>query len=158
MKIKLKTLSLNTYNVDNRKQYRFVDEMKNDPLVKEFVSEITDHYLIKAKNDEQIEIGSSYLVSEQKKLVGYIRLNELDVNGVLTLHYAVHPDLRKQGYGTKILVEVSDYAFKNIDRVTKIRLYIRNYNKGSIKCAEHAGFKLQKNLIEENPLVYVKTK
>lgn len=158
MKIKLKTLSLTTYDMDKRKQYRFVDEMKNDPLVKEFVSGIIDHYLINDKDDSEVLIGASYLVAEDKKLVGYVRFNELDMSGVLTLHYAVHPDLRRQGYGTKILVEVSDYAFKSIEKVNMVRLYIRNYNKGSIKCAENAGFKLIPNYISDNPLVYVKSK
>ena len=55
-------------------------------------------------------------------------------------------------------MEVSDYAFKTITETNKMRLYIRNINKGSIKCAEKAGFLRQQNLLQENPAVYIKRK
>lgn len=158
MKIKLKTLNIMTYDMEKRKQFRFVSDMKNDPLIRDFVTAKIDHYLIQSKDDEKINICSSYIIAEGKELVGYVRFNEMDREGVLTLHYAVHPDFRKKGYGTKILVEVSDYAFGNINNASKVRLYIRNCNKGSIKCAENAMFSLQPNYISDNPLVYVKSK
>ena len=158
MKVKLKTLSLNTYDETKKKHYRFVKELATDQLVNKFVAAPVEEQLLEAKDDKNIKIGSSYLIAENKKLVGYVRFNELDKFGILTLHYAVHPDLRRQGYGTKILVEVSDYAFKTITETNKIRLYIRNINKGSIKCAEKADFLRQQNLLQENPAVYIKRK
>ena len=56
MKIKLKTLNLMTFDINKRKQFKFVDEMKDDPLIREFVTAKLDHYLIQSMDDEKINI------------------------------------------------------------------------------------------------------
>ena len=156
MKIKLKTLSLITYDETKKKHYHFVKDMCSDQLMQMFIPEPIEHQLIDSSNDTKVEIGSSYIVGDNKALVGYVRLNELDDCGVLTLHYGVGPDFRRKEYGTRILVEVSDYAFKNIDNVNGIKLHIRNINQGSIKCAKKALFKQEISSINDNPLVFIK--
>ena len=47
-------------------------------------------------------------------------------------------------YGSKVLKETSKYLLKNLKEVNQIELRIKEINKGSIKCAEKAGFKLTK--------------
>ena len=158
MKIKLRTLSIMTCDFNKKKHYRFIKDMKEDQLIRKFVPNEIEKELSLSKEDRQIEIGSSYIVVEDKKLIGYIRFKELNESGILTLNYGVHPDLRRKGYGTKILKEVSDYTFKSIDNVDEIKLYIRSINKGSIKCALNANFYQQNNGLVEEPLIYVKTK
>ena len=156
MKIKLKTLTITTYDIDNKKKYRFVREMANDPLICSFVSNKLEHELIKSHDDNEVLIGSSYIVCDDKKLVGYLKLAELDMEGILTIHYAVHPDYRCQGYGAKILTETIYYVKHHIDKANSIRLYINNKNNRSISCAEKAGYIKQENYINNNPFVYVK--
>ena len=158
MKIKLKSLCLNTYDIHKKKYCRFVREITTDPLVNKFVPTPIELQLLESKNDDIVKIPSSYIVTEKKELVGYVRFNELDELGTLILHYAVHPDYRRNGYGSKILIEVSDYVFKNMNEVSKIKLHINSINKGSIKCAENAKFVKQKNRISTAPFVYIKVK
>ena len=69
---------------------------------------------------------------------------ELDLDGVLNLHYGVHPSFRRnpKHYGTRILKESSQYIFKNMSNVKKIELFIKPMNRGSIKCAENAEYHL----------------
>lgn len=158
MKIKLKTLSLITYDMNKKKHYHFVKDITSDQLMNKFIPEPIENQLIESTLDDKVEVGSSYIVGEDKNLIGYIRFNELDEFGVLTLHYGVGPDFRRKNYGTKILQEVSEYAFKNINEVEKVRLYINAINKGSIKCAENANFLKQENYLYENPVVYIKSR
>ena len=156
MKIKLKTLNITTYDIDSKKQYRFVNEMADDPLICQMVTVKMAHELIKSHDDIDVLIGSAYIVCDEKKLVGYLKLAELDMSGVLTIHYAVHPDYRHQGYGTKILKETIYYAKHHIDKANSIRLYINKQNNRSILCAEKAGYIKQDNYINDNPVVYIK--
>lgn len=157
MKIKLNSLQLITYKEDKKKHFRFVKEMKNDPLMCHFVTDKPDEYLMNTKDDSDT-IGSTYLVAKEKDLIGYVRFAELDKEGTLDLHYAVHPDQRRKGYGTKILIEVSDYLLKNINEVNMIQLNINNINSGSIKCAKKAAFKQEPSSINNNPVVFIKEK
>ena len=156
MKVRLKTLNITTYDQDNKKKYRFVREMASDPLIFAFVSNKLEYELIKSQNDSEVLIGSSYIVCDDKKLVGYLKLAEFDMSGVLTIHYAVHPDYRHQGYGVKILNETIYYAKHNIDKANFIRLYINNKNNRSVSCAKKAGYIKQNNYTNDNPVVYVK--
>lgn len=157
MKIKLKTLSIITYDMSKRKNIRFVTELKEDQLMRKFVSDTIEKRLISSSSDDNIKIGSSYIVNEDKNPIGYIRFNELEEN-TLTLHYGVHPNNRKKGYGSKILLEVSNYVFQNMSDVSKIRLCIRSYNIGSRKCALNAGFIEHEDIFMGDPVIYFKTK
>lgn len=156
MRIKLKTLSITTYDKNNKKKYRFVKEMAEDPLIFQLVSNKLDHELMKSCDDEEVLIGSSYIVCDQKKLIGYLKLADLEMSGILTIHYAVHPDYRHQGYGTKILTEVASYALHNISKVNTIQLNINKINDKSIACAKKAGYIKQDNFINDTPVIYTK--
>ena len=77
---------------------------------------------------------------------------ELDLNGILNLHYGVHPGFRRnpKHYGTEILVESAKYIFKNMKFVKRIELFIKEINKGSIQCAEKAGYHLTRKIEPKN--------
>lgn len=97
---------------------------------------------------QQVISRPGYILTDGRKLVGYLRLAELDLNGVLNLHYGVHPDFRRnpEHYGTRILLESSQYIFQNINNVKTIELFIKEMNKGSIKCAQNANYKLAREI------------
>lgn len=146
MKIKLDSLYITEYCHSDKRKYRFIKEVGEDPLINQFVSYHIDNHLENSENLNDLEIGPAYIIADQRKLVGLIRLANLDFDGTLELHYAVHPDYRRQHYGTKILAEVSKYVFKNVQDVKMIELYIKEINKGSLKCATNAGFLFDRDL------------
>ena len=139
MNIKLKTLNITTFNEFDKRKIRFVSDIKEDPLVKYFVSKRIDAYFEESKDDEELVINNAYIITDNKKPVGFIRLARLNHIGELELHYGVSPNFRKKGYGTKILEEVGDYLLKR--DVNKIKLDIKENNKGSIRCAEKANYR-----------------
>lgn len=156
MKIKMDSLIITEYCSNDKRKIRFIKEISQDPLVNNYVSDIIYEKLEASEGDEKVSIGHSY----KRKLVGFVTLAFLDQNGNLDLHYGVHPDYRKQGYGTKILLEIKDYVFKEMANVNKIRLFIKKINKGSTKCAINADYKISDEVIPmistETVSVYVK--
>lgn len=145
MKIKMDSLVITEYCSTDKRKYRFIKEISEDPLVNYFVSRTMEELLEDSEGLDKLYVGPAYIIEEQRKLVGLIRLAFLDGDGVLNLHYAVHPDYRRKHYGTKILTEISKYLFKNMLSVSKIELYIKEMNTGSIKCAENAKFKFDRD-------------
>ena len=140
MNIKLRTLNIASFNEYDKRQIRFVKEIKNDPLVTYFVSRQLEEQLTKSSNDDDLVINDTYIILDKKNPIGFIRLARLNELGTLELHYGVKSECRKQGYGTKILLEVGDYLLANRNDVKKIKLDIKENNIASIKCAEKAKY------------------
>lgn len=145
MKMKMNHLIITEYCSTDKRKYRFVKDMSEDPLVRHFVSNSMEEWLEDSEGLQEVLVGPAYIIEDERKLIGFIRLAFLDSDGTLNLHYAVHPNYRKQHYGTKILQETSQYIFKNFSNIKKIELYIKEINTGSIKCAEHANFIYEKD-------------
>ena len=144
MKIKIGSLMITEYCYDDKRKYRFTKEISEDPLINHFVSHNMDEWLEDSEGVDKLLIGPAYIIAEERKLVGIIRLAFLENNGTLNLHYGVHPSYRKQHYGTRILQEVPKYIFKELTKIKTIELYISEINKGSICCAENANFKYER--------------
>lgn len=140
MKIKIGNLIITEYCSDNKRKYHFIKEISEDPLINRFLSDNMDEWLKDSEGVDQLSIGSAYIIAEDIKLIGIIKLAFLENNGTLNLHYGVHPSYRKQHYGTRILQEVPKYIFKEMSEVKSIELYINEINKGSIHCAKNANF------------------
>ena len=159
MNIRIKNLTITEYDELDKRKIRFIKDIKEDQLVGRYVSNTMDEWLEDSRGLDKLLVGPAYIISDKRKLVGFIRMASLNKNGEVDLHYGVHPDFRKQGYGSKILLEVSNYLLKNTEYVKRIKLDIKEENKGSILCAENANFTLY-NMIKTkqdgNVLVYIK--
>lgn len=147
MKIKMDNLVITEYCSNDKEKYHFIKDVSEDKLIKKYVSNNMDEWLEDSEGLDKIYVGPAYIIEDKEKLVGFIRLSSLNKDGVLDLHYATHPVYRKQNYGTKILLEVSKYIFKNILSINKIELHIKEINIGSIKCAKKAKFKFDREYI-----------
>lgn len=136
----------------NKRMEYFCKGIEEDPLFNQFVSHNMREWLEDSMDMTQLLVGPGYIIADGRKLIRYLRLAELNLNGILNLHYGVHPDFRKNPnhYGTKILKESSKYIFKNISSVKGIELYIKEINKGSIQCAENAGYNLTREILPKN--------
>ena len=137
MEIKLNSLTVTDYDFSDTKKVRFVHEMTYDKAIREYVSWNIDKIIMRPHYTNGIENSCGYIVKSHDNLVGFFRpfvFFDTDIG----LDYAIHPNFRGQGYGTRLLVEVSDYFFeRNIKRVA---LRINNSNTSSIIAAKKAGF------------------
>lgn len=154
MFLKLNKLALNNFDPSDKRNIKLYKDLENDQLINIFVSNKIGEQLKESSNCKRLSIGNTYVVSDDRKLVGFIRLNDYNDNE-MELHYGVNPNYRKLGYGSKILLEVSDYLFKHTD-VTNVKLVIRKVNNASIKCATNAGFNIDPNETNNDIVVYKK--
>ncbi len=150
MKIKMNNLVITEYCSTDKRKYRFVKEVSEDPLIRHFVSNSMDEWLEDSEGLDELLVGPAYIIEDKRKLIGLIRLAFLDCDGTLNLHYAVHPGYRKQHYGTEILQEVSQYIFQKFPNIKKIELYIKEINTGSMKCAENANYIYERSFPSRN--------
>ena len=141
MNIKLRSLSLTNFNVSDKKKFNFVREINYDEEICKYVTENIVKLFLPTERQDKLTIGPAYIIEDKDECVGFIYFPEKDED-TLVLNYGVHPDYRNKKYGTKILDEVSNYVLDKT-RVNNIELNINGCNRGSIKCAEGANFKLE---------------
>ncbi len=136
---KLNSLYICSYDARNINNCQFVKTMNEDSLVREYVSIRVGNRIMASFNDEKILLEHGYIIADENNLIGFFS-SFLDFNQ-LELEYGVHPKFRNQGFGSKILCEVSDYFLTERDFVEKIVLNIDSNNIYSEKAAIHAMFK-----------------
>ena len=143
MKIKLNSLYLTSFDSNDKRKLRFIKNVCEDPLVRNFVSfNMKENFeLANLYDNDDLNIGPAYIVGDEKKLVGFIRMARISDSGLVDLHYGVNPEYRNQGYGSRILLEVGDYILKNVKEAKKIKLDIREINSRIVMCAEKANYK-----------------
>lgn len=147
MKIKLDSLMITEYCEIDKRKVRFLRDMTEDPLIRHFVSQTMDEWLEESENVNDLLIGPAYIIEDKRSLVGLVRLAELDMDGVLNLHYGVHPLYRhnEKHYGTRILKEVTPYIYSKFKDVNKIELHIKEININSIRCALDANYNFDRS-------------
>lgn len=143
MEYKTANLVITKYCSDNEDKIRFAKEMGEDKLIKRFISDNMSDWIKHSEKTDELAVGPAYIIESQGKMVGLIRLACLGSDGILNLHYGIHPLYRGQHYGTKILQEVPSIIFQKLPEVKKIELYINETNEASINCALNANFAYQ---------------
>lgn len=135
-------LKITSFCSDNAEHIKFAREVTEDLLIRKYVSHNMDEWLEDSENTDKLYVGPAYIIKHNEQLVGFIRMASLAKDGRLNLHYGVHPEHRKNHYGTKILTEVPNYIFETMPNVEKIQLFIKSINESSIRCAKNTGFYL----------------
>ncbi len=153
MKIDLETLSILNYDKSD-KQYKFAQELSNDEMISRYVPCNVKAFILGSQEDDDLRVSSAYIIADKNKLIGFIHIFS-SFNKLYTLNYGVHPNYRNQGYGTKILKEVSDYTLSEKNK--GVRISISKTNEYSIKAALAAGYELE-DVISEVNYVYEKRK
>ncbi|MDD3452928.1 MAG: GNAT family N-acetyltransferase [Bacilli bacterium] len=139
---KLNDLNLIDYDDDNIKHKKFKNLLLSDL---DFRNYFGDFFIKNSDNifssSEDLEVNKAYLLMDKDMIVGMIRIFSYHEAGFINLQYAVNPELRNLGYGTKILKEITKYFFEN--NIKCIDLNIDKNNIGSIKCAKNIGFEIK---------------
>ena len=141
MNIPIGNLSITSFCESNIEHIKFRKELAKDGFIYDFLSHTVEKDLIEIYDNDEIELGQTYLITEENKIIGYIYIGLInDKKGILELRYAVHPKFRRKGYGKQILEQCRDYLF-TFEDVNSVELDIRIDNDRSINCAEKAKYK-----------------
>lgn len=144
MEKNLDTLSIVSYD-DNIQEHRnFKRELLTDEEFKKYFGEM----FIKKADDiftssNDLEVKKAYLVKDFDEIVGMIRIFSYHESGVVNIQYAVRPSVRKQGYGSRILKEISNFLIQN--NITCIEGNIDKNNIGSLKIATSLGYEKEED-------------
>lgn len=141
--IHLRTLNLeplDCYHQDGH--YSLKRRLSEDKAVYDFVSKHFDEWVEEPENKTDFEIGKAYVVSDQDKKIAMIGSCQMDSNGIIDLWCAIDQKYRRQGYGEKILAQITEYLVENITNLTDIRLVINKINEGSNKVATYCGYQM----------------
>ena len=141
MEIKLNDLQIVSYDSKNGPIKQFIKSIKNDELIKYYCGRYVADKIMSSENCSKLLLETGYMITNNNNLIGYIATDKLEYNSV-GLECGVHPLFRNQGYGSKILKEVSDFLLQR-DFIEQIDLSIDSENIYSEKCAINALFKLE---------------
>ncbi len=137
MKIQLNNFAIINYNPSDINHIKFAKDMKEAD--DEFLYNCVDKLLEKSQTTEKLHIGYGYMIMEKENIVAFFRPARRINKDTIVFDLGVHPQYRNKGYGTKILVELTDW-FLNFEDINCIRLNIDTNNIYSLKCAKKAGY------------------
>ena len=143
MVIKVKDLEIHSYDPNDAEQNHLKYALNNDKSFRQYVTKNLSERLkesIDLTTDECLKYNHSYFVKYKEEYVGYIRLEDLRVDGSLRLQIAVSPEYRNQNLATKILNIVSDYILEHLPEVSKLQGVIEKNNYASRGVAKNTGY------------------
>ena len=142
MTINLKSLRITNYDSTISDDVKFLEEIKKDEEISKHLEDAPDS-LERSNGIRNLRLDVAYLVKDEEKAIGLIRLaKKYSDKHDISVDIAIHPRLRKKGYGTILLREISDYIFRNSTLIKKIKLDVESTNEPGAKCAISADFKL----------------
>ena len=89
--------------------------------------------------------GESFAIVVGGKFAGSISIDELNQRFAKhkgSIGYCLHKDFRGKGIGSKAIKIITDYAFKKY-KLKRMATYTRDFNIGSRRALEKAGYKLE---------------
>jgi len=143
MIINLETLNLLKYN--EIKNNYLKEEFKNGSSFSEYVHKVFERLELSKNNDKTI-YQSAFVVEEKQIPIGYLYISNMS-NDEVFLEYSVLKEYRRQGYGKRIVDEVTNYLFENYN-IKSVKLDIDPSNKNSIFVANSCGFSLDEEEYE----------
>ena len=143
--IKLKTLVLDRYKEGYSS---IINEFNNDSKSK-YIHDVSRRLISSVKLDESL-LREAYVVLDNNTPVGYLYISS-NSNDEVYVEISILKDKRKNGYGKRILNEVSNYLFENNIRIIKVS--IEPSNIGSINMVESCDFLFDEEDYENNNYV-----
>lgn len=136
--IKLQTLTLHTFESNNKDNLDFLKELINDESIKKWFTGLAGGLLIN-KNKEFF--GYSFFVKDNSEFIGYVNIGNYNKNEKsVYLRAAISKNKRGKGYGKTLLSEITEYIFANFKAVESIRLKIDKENTTSLMTANACGY------------------
>ena len=153
--IKLRTLNLEPLNILNGDGHILLRRRLNEDIsVYNYVSRHFSEWTKEPINSDSYEIGNgkAYVISDDSKKIGMLGSTKFSSDGVIDLWVALDREYRGDGYGEKVLIQMTQYFVENLNYLSDIQLVINKSNLISLKTAKACGY----NLVDkyDDKLVY----
>lgn len=155
--IELESFKIINFDKNNNEHMDVYNDLVEGESKSNMINLIGERLLLSHKT-ELLEFGNAYLVTQNDSIVGYLYLSGKSTNYIY-LELSILKKYRKNGIGSQILSEVTDYIFYNNNDLKEIKLNIDKSNIGSMKASMNAGYfydeddymKQKIDFIKENP-------
>lgn len=135
----LGTLTLNTFDKDNKEMLEFLRGLLKDETILSRFQGMTVGLL---KNDKNEFFGHGFLVTHDNEFIGYIGIGDYnEKEKCVYLRSAIDRGKRGKSYGKTLLNEITEHIFKNYSSVESIKLKIASDNTASLMTANSCGYK-----------------
>ena len=137
MEIKLETLSLNSFDINNKDHIVFLKNMIHDKSI----TTRFNGFLPRLNSKSKSIFDKAFLLVNDTNIIGFVDIGAFNKEErAVYLRGAIDKSNRGNNNGHKMLYEVSNFIFSNYPNVEKIKLNIAKDNIASIKTAESCGF------------------
>lgn len=137
--IQLETLSLYIIDKKNKLDLEFVKKLFHNEDIKKWVHGISN---VLNDNINGDFFGHGFIIKDGETYIGYVGIGEYySDEKCVYLRYGIDKEVVGNGYGKKILSEITEYTFLNYPDVEKIKLKIDRANIPSLKTANSCGYK-----------------
>ena len=154
--IKLETLSLHIIDKNNKGDFEFAKKLFQNKDIKKWVHGISN---ILSDNIKKEFFDKGFIVKDNNDYVGYLGIGSFNKQEKsVYLRAGIDSDKTGNGYGKKILGEITEYIFSNYEEIESIRLKIDRENIPSLKTANACGYTWLRDdfYVKYNP--YIKKK
>lgn len=124
----------------SQEEQSMIEEFKNDPATKEFLSEFWN-YILETKEDIENDFEPqryTNIVYYKEVPIGLITFFDLD--NELIFSHGIRPSQRGNRFSSKIKREVYDYVFRNLETVEKITVYIDVNNEKNLRSLQKLAY------------------
>lgn len=134
--------TMNLQKINELEHYSLIHSLARDENVTRYIAKDFPAWLKKQQSvgDDEIEVGKSYVIVKDHKYIGMIGSLAFSNDGILKLWYTIEKSLRGNGYGEKILAEITPYLIEHVDDLNDIQLEINKRNEASKKVALENGY------------------
>ena len=141
--VNLKTLILDRYNTN----YESIKNLFDSDSKSKFIHDVAKRLVSSSLLDEKTMQGA-YIVLESNMPIGYLYISG-NINDEVYIEVSILKNMRGNGYGKKIIKEISDYLFENNNiRIVKVNIDPSNIN--SINMVESCDFLFDEEEYENN--------
>ena len=138
--IRLRTEELEPLKFYSVEHNTLVKKLENDILVLTYLSENLKAMLSQPKNEKEFEDGKTYVVNHEGNKLGVVITSKIDEKGIIDLYIALLQVYRNKGFGSKTLVQMTQFLTEEIKKVDDVRLNINKLNTKANKIAVDNGF------------------
>ena len=146
MQWNLEKFNIVNYNSKSIEHYQFINKLIDDPVISMYFKNEIKKSIENAQISQELIFNQPYLVKDASTLIGYLYLGNCDINGVLSMAYALCSEFRGKQIGTLMLKQIRNYLIQNLSQVNNIDLAIDMNNIAGIRTAIAADFEFYRTI------------
>ena len=138
--IKLRTEELEALKTYNIEHMGVIKKLEDDIMIYTYLSDNLREMLKKPKQENTFEDGKTYVINHDDYKIGILFTSLIDEKGIIDLYIALLSAYRSKGYGSELLIQMTQFLIGEVKGIEDVRLNINKINKKANEIAVNNGF------------------